>query len=68
MVKEAIARERTEFVADKQKLIHAGKVLKDNSTIGESGINENEFIVCMITKEPAKVMAKFRDNFFASNY
>lgn len=53
-VKEKIAIEKAEMPAARQKLIHAGKVLKDNTLISETGISENEFIVCMLTKEAAK--------------
>lgn len=42
-----------EFVADRQKLIHSGKVLVDSSTITETGIKEGEYIVCMVTKDAA---------------
>jgi UV excision repair protein RAD23 len=37
--------------SDRQKLIHAGKVLKDNQTVAEVGVTETDFIVCMVTKE-----------------
>ncbi|CAM9168501.1 unnamed protein product, partial [Phaeothamnion confervicola] len=47
-VKETIERTNAELgAAAQQKLIHAGKVLKDDATVEESGIKENEFIVCM---------------------
>lgn len=36
---------------ERQKLIHSGKVLKDEQTIEELGISETDFIVCMVTKE-----------------
>ena len=35
--------------------MHAGKVLNDSATLESSGIKENDFIVCMVTKEAAKV-------------
>ena len=50
-----MAAEKSEFPADRQKLIHTGKVLKDATTLAENEIKENEFIVCMVTKETAKV-------------
>jgi UV excision repair protein RAD23 len=55
-VKEAIAATKPELPAARQKLIHSGKVLKDTQVLSETGIAENEFLVCMVTKE-AKVMA-----------
>jgi hypothetical protein len=42
-------------VVERQKLIHSGKVLKDEQSVGELGLSESDFIVCMITKEVAKV-------------
>lgn len=49
-VKVKIQEARSDLAADRQKLIHAGKVLKDEQTISELGISESDFIVCMITK------------------
>lgn len=58
-VKVKVADAKPELPASRQKLIHSGKVLKDENVVSETGINENEFIVCMITKEaaPAKTSA-----------
>ncbi|OQR93090.1 hypothetical protein ACHHYP_02937 [Achlya hypogyna] len=43
---------------DLQKLIHAGKVLKDESPLSEYNIKENDFLVVMVTKpKPAKKAA-----------
>lgn len=50
-VKEAIAATKPELPAARQKLIHSGKVLKDTQVLSETGIAENEFLVCMVTKE-----------------
>jgi len=38
-----------------QKLIHAGKILKDEQTIADAKIQDNDFLVVMIT--PTKVLA-----------
>ncbi|ETV91834.1 UV excision repair protein Rad23 [Aphanomyces invadans] len=35
---------------DNQKLIHAGKVLKDDSKLSEYNVKENDFLVVMVTK------------------
>jgi UV excision repair protein RAD23 len=35
----------------RQKLIFSGKVLVDESTIGETGVTERDFLVIMATKE-----------------
>jgi UV excision repair protein RAD23 len=51
VLKEKIQASKPDFAAERQKLIHAGKVLKDNQTISEIGVTETDFIVCMITKE-----------------
>lgn len=61
-VKVKVADAKPELPASRQKLIHSGKVLKDENVVSETGINENEFIVCMITKEaaPAKVTSTFQ--------
>lgn len=45
---------RDDLPAPRQKLIHSGKILKDEQTIAELGISDTDFIVCMITKEIAK--------------
>lgn len=52
-MKEKVQEERPEFTVDKQKLIHAGKVLKDSQTIEEIGLKETDFIVCMVSKDAA---------------
>ena len=57
-VKGKVAAERPDFSVDRQKLIHSGKVLKDASTVAESGFKENDFLVCMVTKEVAKPAAR----------
>jgi len=61
VVKEAIFAAKPEFQVDRQKLIHSGKVLKDNVTLAESGITESDFVVCMITKETVKVNSPRRN-------
>jgi UV excision repair protein RAD23 len=38
------------FPVDQQKLIHAGKVLKDDSALSEYGVKEGDFLVVMVTK------------------
>ncbi len=50
-----IQESRSELLADRQKLIHSGKVLKDEQILSELGLAESDFIVCMVTKEVAKV-------------
>ena len=35
------------FEVANQKLIYAGRVLKDESTIAENGVKEGTFLVCM---------------------
>jgi len=53
-VKIKIQTVRDDLPAPRQKLIHSGKILKDEQTIAELGISDTDFIVCMITKEIAK--------------
>ena len=45
--------ELQQFPVSQQKLIHAGKVLKDDSTLGEYNVKENDFLVVMVTKPKA---------------
>lgn len=58
-MKNKIQSVRADLVADRQKLIHSGKVLKDEQSIGELGLSESDFIVCMVTKEAPKVTTHF---------
>lgn len=39
------------FEAGSQKLIHAGKILKDDNTLSGANIAENDFLVCMVTRK-----------------
>ncbi len=50
-VKEKVGAGRSDMPASRLKLIHTGKVLKDDSTVEENGIKEGEFLVCMVTKD-----------------
>eukprot|EP01038_Epipyxis_sp_PR26KG_P011441 gene11441-15328_t len=54
VLKSKIQEKKNELAAERQKLIHAGKVLKDTQTLSELGISESDFIVCMVPKEVAK--------------
>jgi UV excision repair protein RAD23 len=49
-VKVIIQGVNSEFEADKLKLIHSGKVLKDEQTLAECGIKEKDFLVVMVVK------------------
>ncbi|CAH0492027.1 unnamed protein product [Peronospora farinosa] len=51
-VKQKI-EEMQQFPVTQQKLIHAGKVLKDDSTLAEYNVKENDFLVVMVTKPKA---------------
>lgn len=53
-LKIKIQSARSDLNAERQKLIHSGKVLKDEQLISELGLSESDFIVCMVTKEAAK--------------
>ncbi|KAK7231204.1 nucleotide excision repair protein [Aureococcus anophagefferens] len=39
-----------ELKAAAMKLIHSGKVLKDEDTLADKGVTEQSFLVCMVTK------------------
>jgi UV excision repair protein RAD23 len=56
-LKSKIQAARADLISDRQKLIHAGKVLKDEQDISELNLAESDFIVCMVTKETAKKTA-----------
>ncbi len=43
------------MIVDRQKIIFAGKVLRDEQKVSELGLSESDFLVCMITKEAVKV-------------
>lgn len=49
-VKGVIEQQNAEFPAAQLKLIHSGQILKDDSTLAEYKIKEEEFLVCMVTK------------------
>ena len=49
-MKEVIERQNAEFPAAQLKLIHSGQILKDDSTLADYKIKEEEFLVCMVTK------------------
>lgn len=49
-MKGVIEQRNAEFPAAQLKLIHSGQILKDDSTLAEYKIKEEEFLVCMVTK------------------
>ena len=49
-VKTVIETTNAEFKADTLKLIHSGKVLKDEQTLTEVGVKEKDFLVVMVSK------------------
>lgn len=53
-VKGAIEGTNPEFPAAQLKLIHSGQILKDESTLEEYKIKDDEFLVCMVTKVRAQ--------------
>eukprot|EP00934_Nitzschia_sp_Nitz4_P005104 Nitzschia sp. Nitz4//scaffold171_size48012//6507//7925//NITZ4_007119-RA/size48012-augustus-gene-0.21-mRNA-1//1//CDS//3329538683//5094//frame0 len=55
-VKSIIEKAKAELVAANMKLIHSGKVLKDDQTVEACGIKPSDFLVVMITK-PKKAAA-----------
>lgn len=57
-VKGIIEATKSELSAGTLKLIHSGKVLKDEDSIASAGIKENDFLVVMVTKAKKPVAAK----------
>ena len=49
-VKDLIEASQPELKAAMMKLIHSGKVLKDDETLADKGVTEQSFLVCMVTK------------------
>mmetsp|Transcript_8215 Transcript_8215/g.15162 ORF Transcript_8215/g.15162 Transcript_8215/m.15162 type:complete len:449 (+) Transcript_8215:160-1506(+) len=49
-VKGIVESSNAELPAANMKLIHSGKVLKDDQTIESCGIKQNDFLVVMVTK------------------
>ena len=49
-VKDIIETSQPELKAAMMKLIHSGKVLKDDETLADKGVTEQSFLVCMVTK------------------
>lgn len=49
----ASAQQGPAFPAEFIVFVHKGTVLADTATIGEAGISENGFVVCMIKKPAA---------------
>lgn len=58
-MKSKIQQVYSDFAVEKQKLIHAGKVLKDTLTVSEIGLKPNDFIVCMVSKDPVASKVSF---------
>eukprot|EP00931_Biecheleriopsis_adriatica_P119517 TRINITY_DN94744_c0_g1_i1.p1 TRINITY_DN94744_c0_g1~~TRINITY_DN94744_c0_g1_i1.p1 ORF type:complete len:430 (-),score=109.62 TRINITY_DN94744_c0_g1_i1:53-1342(-) len=56
-LKKAIAAVKPEFPAELQKLIHAGKILVDGTSIGDHGIKPSDFVVVMVGKAKAPAAA-----------
>lgn len=52
-LKKKVGETRAEFPAEGQKLIYAGKILKDESKISEIGFKQGDFIVVMASKVAA---------------
>jgi len=53
-VKSIIEASKSEFPAANLKLIHSGKVLKDDATVESCNIKSNDFLVCMVSKTKKK--------------
>lgn len=62
-IKEKICNEQPNNPIERQKLIHAGRVLTNEQIISETAIKENDFIVLMlVTPKPTKVTIPKEEN------
>ncbi|KAH8075168.1 hypothetical protein JL721_1163 [Aureococcus anophagefferens] len=59
-VKGLIEASQPELKAAAMKLIHSGKVLKDEDTLADKGVTEQSFLVCMVTKPAGRRQARRR--------
>mmetsp|Transcript_5601 Transcript_5601/g.6218 ORF Transcript_5601/g.6218 Transcript_5601/m.6218 type:complete len:471 (+) Transcript_5601:74-1486(+) len=57
-VKGIIESTNSDLIASNLKLIHSGKVLKDDTTVESCGIKPNDFLVVMVTKAKKAAAAK----------
>ena len=57
MKKEIEAKKGSEYAVNCQKLIYSGKILSDESPINAYNIEENKFVVVMVTKSKAAAAA-----------
>lgn len=53
VLKAKIAAARPELPADQQKIVHAGRVLSNGTTLEACGVKDGDFVVVMIVKKPA---------------
>jgi len=56
-IKGKIEEVKSDLPAASMKLIHSGKVLKDDQTVSGCGITEQDFLVVMVTKAKKKAAA-----------
>ncbi|OQD70507.1 hypothetical protein PENDEC_c023G07119 [Penicillium decumbens] len=51
-VKAKIAQEKSEYDAERMKVIYSGKILQDDKTVESYNIQEKDFLVCLPAKGP----------------
>ncbi|KAJ5963263.1 Ubiquitin supergroup [Penicillium vulpinum] len=51
-VKVKIAQEKSEYDAERMKVIYSGKILQDDKTVESYNIQEKDFLVCLPSKQP----------------
>jgi UV excision repair protein RAD23 len=51
------------FEAGLLKLIHTGKILKDEDTLASAGVKDNGFVVCMVSKPKVRLCCSLKKVF-----
>merc|ERR1719446_855688 len=53
-LKQKIEEKSSELSADRQRVIYKGRVLKNDKTVADSGLEEGQMVIVVIKKKPGK--------------